>query len=196
MSLTTYTREAARRRFPPTKDAPMPMIAKLDELGTGAWIALSIIGFVFWWPVGLALLAFTIGSGRMSWWNHRQRSALAGSDGTHAGQDGPHARPHGEFRRRMVGRPALERQPCFLMNTRRRDAAPARRGAARVQGVPPAPAPGLKDKAEFDMFMAERRNRDGHAGDVPEPEGSAPRDLCILRPARLSCRTFAFLTRV
>jgi len=45
----------------------MPIVAKLDELGKPAWIALMILGFMVWWPVGLATLAFIIGSGRMSW---------------------------------------------------------------------------------------------------------------------------------
>src|SRR6516225_5226145 len=48
----------------------MPIVAKLDELGKPAWIVLMILGFWFWWPVGLATLAFIIGSGRMSCWNH------------------------------------------------------------------------------------------------------------------------------
>jgi hypothetical protein len=44
------------------------MVAKLDEWGKPAWIALMILGFVVWWPIGLATLAFIIGSGRMSCW--------------------------------------------------------------------------------------------------------------------------------
>ena len=48
----------------------MPIVAKLDELGRPAWIALMVLGFVAWWPAGLAILAFIIGSGRMSCWNH------------------------------------------------------------------------------------------------------------------------------
>jgi hypothetical protein len=46
----------------------MPIVAKLDELGKPAWIALAILGFMVWWPVGLATLAFIMGSGRMSLW--------------------------------------------------------------------------------------------------------------------------------
>jgi hypothetical protein len=46
----------------------MPIVAKLDELGKPAWVALAILGFMVWWPVGLATLAFIIGSGRMSCW--------------------------------------------------------------------------------------------------------------------------------
>ena len=44
----------------------MPLVAKLDDLGKPAWITLTILGFIYWWPIGLATLAFLIWSGRMS----------------------------------------------------------------------------------------------------------------------------------
>ena len=31
---------------------------KLDQWGMGAWIALMVLGFFIWWPVGLAILAY------------------------------------------------------------------------------------------------------------------------------------------
>ncbi|MGY3618528.1 DUF2852 domain-containing protein [Bradyrhizobium sp. USDA 10063] len=34
------------------------------------WIAVTILGFIIWWPIGLALLFFTLGSRRMSCWSH------------------------------------------------------------------------------------------------------------------------------
>ena len=37
----------------------------LDARGKGAWIAAMVLGFVFFWPVGLALLAYMIWSKRM-----------------------------------------------------------------------------------------------------------------------------------
>ncbi len=37
----------------------------LDERGKGAWIAAMVLGFIFVWPVGLALLAYMIWSKRM-----------------------------------------------------------------------------------------------------------------------------------
>ena len=37
----------------------------LDERGKTAWIVAMILGFVFFWPVGLALLAYMIWSKRM-----------------------------------------------------------------------------------------------------------------------------------
>ena len=48
----------------------MPIAARIDEFGKPAWIVLMILGFWAWWPLGLAILAFTIGSGRMGCWNH------------------------------------------------------------------------------------------------------------------------------
>ncbi|MGB0901299.1 DUF2852 domain-containing protein [Halocynthiibacter sp.] len=37
----------------------------LDARGKGAWIAAMVLGFIFVWPVGLALLAYMIWSKRM-----------------------------------------------------------------------------------------------------------------------------------
>ncbi len=39
--------------------------AWLDEKGKGAWIAAMVLGFIFFWPVGLALLFYMIWSKNM-----------------------------------------------------------------------------------------------------------------------------------
>ena len=39
--------------------------AWLDSKGKGAWIAAMVLGFVFFWPIGLALLFYMIWSKRM-----------------------------------------------------------------------------------------------------------------------------------
>lgn len=39
--------------------------AWLDEKGKGAWLIAMVLGFVFIWPVGLAILAYMIWSKRM-----------------------------------------------------------------------------------------------------------------------------------
>ena len=57
----------------------MPIAAKLDEFGKPAWILLMILGFVWWWPLGLVMLAFIIGSGRMGCARLR-RSAINASN--------------------------------------------------------------------------------------------------------------------
>ena len=38
----------------------------LDERGKAAWLAAMILGFIFFWPVGLAILFYMIWSKRMS----------------------------------------------------------------------------------------------------------------------------------
>src|SRR5437762_13581518 len=37
------------------------------------WIAVTILGFIIWWPIGLALLFFTLGSRKMGCWSHQDR---------------------------------------------------------------------------------------------------------------------------
>lgn len=47
----------------------------LDERGKGAWIIAMILGFVFVWPVGLAILGYMIWSKRMFSCRHRHDRA-------------------------------------------------------------------------------------------------------------------------
>jgi Protein of unknown function (DUF2852) len=55
----------------------------LDDKGKGAWIAAMVLGFIFFWPIGLALLFYMIWSKRMfskscsrqkSWSRHGMRA--------------------------------------------------------------------------------------------------------------------------
>ena len=43
---------------------------QLDDIGKPAWIALTVVSFILFWPLGLVLLGFLIGSGRMACWTH------------------------------------------------------------------------------------------------------------------------------
>ena len=43
----------------------MAFAAKLDEYGRPAWIAVTVLGFAVWWPLGLATLAYAVASGRL-----------------------------------------------------------------------------------------------------------------------------------
>jgi len=38
-----------------------------------AWIAATVLGFIFFWPVGLALLLFSLWRGRMACWHYGDR---------------------------------------------------------------------------------------------------------------------------
>jgi hypothetical protein len=143
----------------------MPIVSKLDELGTGAWIALNIIGFMVWWPLGLGLLAFTIGSGRMSCWNRNSMTRW---------QDKIDRMQSKVDRMRDVGGGWWGETPSsgnrafdeYRTETLRRLEEEQREFKEFLQRLRQA-----KDKAEFDMFMAERRGRDGNAGEAPHPQG-------------------------
>lgn len=51
-------------------------VAKLDEMGKGAWILAMILGFVLFWPIGLAILFYMIWSGRMGCMHHGWNSEM------------------------------------------------------------------------------------------------------------------------
>ena len=124
----------------------MPLVAKLDELGKPAWIALVVLGFMAWWPVGLAMLGFAIGSGRMgccwkgrgmSRWNQGAGAPTAGT-WWQPPQRSSGNRAFDEYRSDTLRRLEDEQKEFHDFLDRLRMA---------------------KDKAEFDQFMAERGNR-------------------------------------
>ena len=49
----------------------MTIASRMDEIGRPAWIGLMVLRFILWWPLGLAMLGYLIGSGRMTCWNDR-----------------------------------------------------------------------------------------------------------------------------
>ena len=46
----------------------MTLAARLDDIGNPAWIALTVVSFIVWWPIGLLVLGYLVGSGRMARW--------------------------------------------------------------------------------------------------------------------------------
>jgi Protein of unknown function (DUF2852) len=161
----------------------MPIVAKLDELGKPAWIVLMILGFWFWWPLGLATLAFIYGSGRMSCWNN------------HHGTD--------RWQRKMNRMDqAMERMQAAKERIQEEmDRVRGKMGGSNWWGNPPSSGNRAfdeyrtetlrrledeqkefrdfldrlrvaKDKTEFDAFMAERRNRVQDPGQTgAQPQG-------------------------
>jgi hypothetical protein len=126
----------------------MELAQKLDSYGKPAWIALTVLGFMAWWPVGLAVLAFSIGSGRMGCGSKRGfarwqeeggeafRSAFGGRFGRGFAPSGNRA--FDEYREDTLRRLEDEQKDFKSFLDRLRQA---------------------KDKAEFDQFMADRRSR-------------------------------------
>jgi hypothetical protein len=125
--------------------------AKIDELGKPAWIALMVLGFVVFWPLGLAVLVYTIWSGRMGCWKGHARW----QQGAHAmGSPGTWWQPQ-----RSSGNRAFDE---YREETLRRLEEEQREFKEFLDRLRLA-----KDKAEFDEFMAERRRRP-EAGSQPQ----------------------------
>jgi len=133
----------------------MPITARIDEFGKPAWIGLIVLGFWAFWPLGLAILAYTIWSGRMGCgfhggqdrWQHKMermqrkmdwmRSRMSGG-GPVWGSPSSGNRAFDDYRTETLRRLEEEQREFRDFLDRLRAA---------------------KDKAEFDQFMAERRNR-------------------------------------
>jgi hypothetical protein len=156
-------------------------IARFDDLGRGAWIALIVLSFWFWWPVGVAVLGYRAfirhrngyecGPGR--WYNTAQQGSVPsggvwgqGNNGAgqgnafgggwnfwSGGRRGPAAPPPSgnrafdEYRAETIRRLEDEQREFVDYLERLRQA---------------------RDKAEFDGFMAERRNRQTPQGPIQD----------------------------
>jgi hypothetical protein len=125
----------------------MSIVARLEELPTWTWIAMVILGFALWWPLGLAVLAYILWSGRMRCcqfgfgrWNERSPDMGQAQD---------------QLRQpRTTGNTAFDE---YRTETLRRLEEEHRAFEEYLERLRRA-----KDRAEFDQFMAER-------GAKPEP---------------------------
>lgn len=106
--------------------------AWLDRKGKGAWIAAMVLGFIFFWPVGLALLTYMIWSKRMFSKSCRSRSMTR----------------QGFSVMKSSGNVAFDN---YKAETLRRLEEEQNSFEAFLQRLREA-----KDKAEFDDFMADR----------------------------------------
>ena len=137
----------------------MPITAKLDEFGKPAWIALTVLGFMAWWPVGLAVLAFTIGSGRMGCgyhsgpdrWQHKMERMQAKMDWMRGKMGGSPTGGSPWSSAPSSGNRAFD---DYRSETLRRLEDEQREFKDFLERLRFA-----KDKTEFDSFMAERRAR-------------------------------------
>lgn len=111
--------------------------AWLDDRGKPAWIVAMILGFIFFWPVGLALLAYLIWSKRMF-----NKSARCGGAWKH------HHRHHMGTAWNSSGNSAFD---AYKMETLRRLEDEQQAFEAFLQRLRDA-----KDKQEFDAFMEDR----------------------------------------
>ncbi len=142
----------------------MVILETLDGYGKPAWFALMIVSFMVFWPLGLFILLYMIGSGRMGCWNKGRVAAFKshgfggfGGGGTsgpgrwyRAGKMASSSgnRAFDDYREATLKRLEEEQEEFHSFLDRLRQA---------------------RDKAEFDQFMADRA-RQANVTDV-EPEG-------------------------
>ena len=152
----------------------MVLVDKIDELGRPAWIALAILGFIAWWPIGLAVLVFSLGSGRMgcsyrhngghwqSRWQSKMERMQEKMDRMRAKMDG--ARSGGDW----WGTPPSSGNRAFddyRAETLRRLEDEQREFKEFLERLRFA-----KDRVEFDQFMSERRNRPQNENPQSQPQ--------------------------
>lgn len=129
----------------------MHAVHYLYGLSKPAWIALSIVGFMLWWPLGIATIVMAIGSrrprgGRCGRWYNVETGGREGAARWFAARRSSGNVAFDEYRDETLKR--LEEQREF------RDFLERLRKA--------------RDKAEFDQFMDERRARPQGPGPAEE----------------------------
>ena len=111
---------------------PSQAEAWLDERGKGAWLAAMILGFILFWPIGLALLFYMI-------WSNRMQNPFACSGRARQ----PRRRPAGSS-----GNAAFD---AYRQETLRRLEEEQEAFRAFLDRLRAA-----RDKSEFDQFLDER----------------------------------------
>ena len=101
----------------------------LDRRGKMAWIAAFVLGFIFFWPVGLALLFYVIWSNRLMSCKHRRQHP-------------------GPFRN--TGNVAFDGNRDETLKRLEEEQSAFEGFLERLRQA--------KDRAEFDQFMTERKS--------------------------------------
>ena len=136
----------------------MHLTERIDEYGKPAWIALMILSFIVFWPLGLFVLFYMIWSGRMGCW--RKSAVVDGGAGFampgRTRRAGRWYAPH-KFNR-SSGNRAFD---AYREDTLKRLEQEYEEFQEFLEKLRHA-----RDKAEFDQFMAERAH--GPVNDEPD----------------------------
>ena len=131
----------------------MTLAARLDDFGKPAWIALTVVSFLVWWPLGLIVLGYLVGSGRLA---HLTRCSAR------QWQQRTQGNPNGWWsaRPRSSGNWAFDEYRAETLRRLEEEQREFKEFLDRLRHA--------KDKAEFDQFMAERGRRP--QGPTPSPD--------------------------
>jgi Protein of unknown function (DUF2852) len=138
---------------------------KLDDIGTPAWIAVMVLGFIIWWPLGLATLAFTLWSGRMGChargsarWEHKMQRMHEKMDRMKGRMDSSGWWGNSP----SSGNAAFDEYKAETLRRLEEEQKEFRSFLDRLRMS--------KDRVEFDQFMSEQRSR-GEGDPAPQPQG-------------------------
>ena len=126
---------------------------RLDDIPRPAWIALVIVSFILFWPIGLALLIYLKWSGRMFCSRHGY-GRWYGPDGREARREAREEWRAWKRRQRWGGGSGNVAFDEYREETLRKLDEEQREFRDFLDRLRAA-----KDRAEFDQFMNERRNR-------------------------------------
>ena len=145
----------------------MGLLQRVDDMPKGAWIALTVVSFIVFWPIGLALLIYLKWSGRMSCWKQARWGHWYTPDGRGARDSRDDFR---QWRRqaRWMGRNSSGNVAFdeYREETLRKLEDDQREFQDYLDKLRAA-----KDRAEFDQFMADRRR---NPAPPPAPTGDQP----------------------
>src|SRR5215468_10505920 len=131
------------------------VVTRIDDFGRPAWIALMVLGFIVFWPVGLAILGYMLWSGRMGCgrphdieqWRER------------AAERWDRKREKWERKMQMWGGPRLRPSGNRAFDEYREDALRRLEEEANEFRDFLERLRMAKDRTEFDEFMRDRRSR-------------------------------------
>ena len=151
-----YTADVNRWRGPTEESYRPPHM--LHSPWHPGWIAVTILGFIIWWPIGLALLFFTLGSRKMGCWTHQDRW----QNKMERMRDRMERRgfPFGGFGPPSSGNRAFDEYRVETLRRLEEEQVEFKNFLDRLRHA--------KDKEEFDQFMAQHRSRPTPPNDQPQ----------------------------
>lgn len=129
------------------------LLRKIDAYGKMGWLTVTVVSFWLAWPIGLLVVAYLVGSGRLQAWRSEMRAPGIWFNLSGAAEQ---AGARGGFRSASSGNDAFD---DYKKHTLSELEAEQREFQSFLEQLRAA-----RDKAEFDAFMAQRRNRQGDAG--------------------------------
>ena len=141
-------------------EAKVPFAAHLHDIPRPFWIAAMVLAFIWHWPIGLAVLAYLIGSGRLRRWSCQPgrwyNTANPNGQGFGWGPGGRFGGPFGVWGGGGPNVPPSSSNHAFdeyRAETLRRLEEEQREFMEYLDRLRQA-----RDKQEFDQFMADRRH--------------------------------------